>query len=147
MCVCVCVCVYKLLTPSPYLHTRNYIVLAISESIQEIIRVLQLTTPTEEGAFAAEQGMDQAGLPGGMLPGSLAAKVYQAKELVTQTGIYMYMCTYTHAHVHRKSCAQSTTEHRQGNRKGEKVSIALTTRVLYVFMYIMYNTCTWKICV
>ena len=60
--------------------------LAMSESIQEIIRVLQLTSPTEEGAFAAEQGMDQAGLPGGMLPGSLAAKVYQAKELISQTG-------------------------------------------------------------
>ena len=70
--------------------------LAITESIQEIIRVLQLTSPSEEqGAFAAEQGVDQAGLPGGMLPGSLAAKIYQAKELVTQTGetmtTYMYM--------------------------------------------------------
>ena len=61
--------------------------MAIAESIREIIRVLQLTSPTEEqGAFAAEQGVDQAGLPGGMLPGSLAAKVYQAKELVTRTG-------------------------------------------------------------
>lgn len=61
--------------------------LAISESIQEIIRVLQLTSPSEEqGAFAAEQGSEQIGLPGGMLPGSLAAKIYQAKELVSQTG-------------------------------------------------------------
>lgn len=59
---------------------------AITESIQEIIRVLQLTSPTEEGAFAAEQGSDMTGLPGGMLPGSLAAKIYQAKELVSQTG-------------------------------------------------------------
>lgn len=65
---------------------RNYIMMAITESIQEIIRVLQLTSPTEEGAFAAEQGSDMAGLPGGMLPGSLAAKIYQAKELVSQTG-------------------------------------------------------------
>ena len=61
--------------------------MAITESILEIIRVLQLTSPTEEqGAFAAEQGVDQAGLPGGLLPGSLAAKVYQAKELVSRTG-------------------------------------------------------------
>jgi vinculin len=68
-------------------ENRNYIMLAMSESIQEIIRVLQLTSPTEEqGAFAAEQGVDQAGLPGGMLPGSLAARVYQAKELVSRTG-------------------------------------------------------------
>lgn len=60
---------------------------AITESIQEIIRVLQLTSPSEEqGAFAAEQGVDQVGLPGGMLPGSLAAKVFTAKELVSKTG-------------------------------------------------------------
>jgi vinculin len=68
-------------------ENRNYIMMAITESIQEIIRVLQLTSPTEEqGAFAVEQGVDQAGLPGGLLPGSLAAKVYQAKELVSRTG-------------------------------------------------------------
>ena len=79
--------VLTLLSPSPPANPRNYIVLAISESIREIIRVLQLTSPTEEqGAFAAEQGVDQAGLPGGLLPGSLAARIYQAKELISQTG-------------------------------------------------------------
>ena len=66
---------------------RNYIVTALTESIQEIIRVLQLTSPTEEqGAFATSTGGDQTGLPGGLLPGSLAAKVHLAKELLSQSG-------------------------------------------------------------
>ena len=66
---------------------RNYIVLAINESIHEIIRVLQLTSPTEEaGAFASSTGADGAGLPGGLLPGTLAAKIYTAKDLIAQTG-------------------------------------------------------------
>ena len=60
---------------------------ALSESIQEIIRVLQLTSPTEEqGAFATSTGGDQTGLPGGLLPGTLAAKVFKAKELLSQSG-------------------------------------------------------------
>jgi len=60
---------------------------ALSESIQEIIRVLQLTSPTEEqGAFATSTGGDQMGLPGGLLPGTLAAKVFKAKELLSQSG-------------------------------------------------------------
>ena len=75
------------LPPSLFPSLSNYIVLAMSESLQEIIRVLQLTSPTEEqGAFAAAQGADQVGLPGGLLPGSLAARIFQAKELVSQTG-------------------------------------------------------------
>ena len=61
--------------------------MALTESIQEIIRVLQLTSPTEEqGAFATSTGGDQTGLPGGLLPGSLAAKVHLAKELLSQSG-------------------------------------------------------------
>ena len=69
---------------------RNYIVLAMNESIQEIIRVLQLTSPTEEaGAFASSTGADAAGLPGGLLPGTLAAKIYTAKDLIAQTGEYI----------------------------------------------------------
>ena len=61
--------------------------MALTESIQEIIRVLQLTSPTEEqGAFATSTGGDQMGLPGGLLPGSLAAKVHIAKELLSQSG-------------------------------------------------------------
>ena len=43
--------------------------------------------PTEEqGAFATSTGGDQTGLPGGLLPGSLAAKVHLAKELLSQSG-------------------------------------------------------------
>ena len=61
--------------------------LAMNESILEIIRVLQLTSPTEEaGAFASSTGADGAGLPGGLLPGTLAAKIYTAKDLIGQTG-------------------------------------------------------------
>ena len=74
---------------------RNYIVLAMNESICEIIRVLQLTSPTEEaGAFASSTGADGAGLPGGLLPGTLAAKIYTAKDLIAQTGKQgcNYMC-------------------------------------------------------
>ena len=68
-------------------YSRNYIVLAMNESIREIIRVLQLTSPTEEaGAFASSTGADGAGLPGGLLPGTLAAKIYTAKDLIAQTG-------------------------------------------------------------
>ena len=60
---------------------------AMTESIDEIIRVLQLTSPTEEqGALATATGGDHSGLPGGILPGTLAAKVFQAKELLAQTG-------------------------------------------------------------
>ena len=59
----------------------------MNESISEIIRVLQLTSPTEEaGAFASSTGADAAGLPGGLLPGTLAAKIYTAKDLIAQTG-------------------------------------------------------------
>ena len=61
--------------------------LAMNESIREIIRVLQLTSPTEEaGAFASSTGADGAGLPGGLLPGTLAAKIFTAKDLISQTG-------------------------------------------------------------
>ena len=59
----------------------------MTESIKEIIRVLQLTSPTEEeGAFATSTGAGQGGLPGGLLPGTLAAKVFQAKELLSKSG-------------------------------------------------------------
>ena len=59
----------------------------MTESIHEIIRVLQLTSPTEEaGAFASSTGADGSGLPGGLLPGTLAAKVYTAKALLSQAG-------------------------------------------------------------
>ena len=59
----------------------------MSESLKEIIRVLQLTSPTEEeGAFASSTGGDRSGLPGGILPGSFAAKVYKAKDLLSQSG-------------------------------------------------------------
>ena len=61
--------------------------LAVNESIREIIRVLQLTSPTEEaGAFASSTGADVTGLPGGLLPGTLAAKIFIAKDLIGQTG-------------------------------------------------------------
>ena len=60
--------------------------LAMNESILEIIRVLQLTSPTEEaGAFASATGADGVG-PGGLLPGTLAAKIFTAKDLIAQTG-------------------------------------------------------------
>lgn len=60
---------------------------AMTESIQELIRVLQLTSPTEEsGAFASSTGAESTGVAGGFLPGTFAAKVYKAKDLVSQTG-------------------------------------------------------------
>ena len=61
--------------------------LAMTDSIKEIIRVLQLTSPTEEqGALASSTGGQQTGLPGGILPGTLAAKVFEAKTLLAKTG-------------------------------------------------------------
>ena len=63
----------------------------MTESIKEMIRVLQLTSPTEEeGALANSTGGGMGGLPGGLLPGTLAAKVFQAKELLTQAGECLY---------------------------------------------------------
>lgn len=63
--------------------------LAMTESLKEIIRVLQLTSPTEEqGALASSTGGLQTGLPGGILPGTLAAKVFEAKSLLGKTGMY-----------------------------------------------------------
>ena len=60
----------------------------MTESIKEIIRVLQLTSPTEEeGASANSAGGQQ--LPGGILPGTLAAKVFEAKSLLLKTGMYI----------------------------------------------------------
>ena len=68
-----------------YLFIRNYIVGAITDSIREIIRVLQLTSPTEElGPLAAAGDEGAWGAP----PGSIAAKVIQAKELLEETGRY-----------------------------------------------------------
>jgi vinculin len=65
-------------------ENRNYIVAAISNSIKEIIRVLQLTSPTEEPGALAEEGDEGTwGAP----PGSIAAKVIQAKELLQDTGM------------------------------------------------------------
>lgn len=57
---------------------------AITAAIQEIIRVLQLTSPTEElGPLAGEGDEGTWGAP----PGSLAAKVITAKELLNETGM------------------------------------------------------------
>ena len=64
----------------------------MTESLKEIIRVLQLTSPTEEeGAFASSTGGDRSGLPGGILPGSFAAKVYEAKALLSQSGQWAFI--------------------------------------------------------
>ena len=61
--------------------------MAMTESMKEIIRVLQLTSPTEEqGALASSTGGDLSTLPGGILPGTLAARVYEAKQLLAQSG-------------------------------------------------------------
>ena len=45
-------------------------------------------------ALAAETGSAKGTMAGGLLMGSLAAKVHSAKELVSQTGAftYMYLC-------------------------------------------------------
>ena len=60
---------------------------AMGESIAEIIRVLQLTSQEEVMlALATETGSAQGTMAGGLLLGSLAAKVHTAKELITQTG-------------------------------------------------------------
>lgn len=62
---------------------RNYIVGAITDAIREIIRVLQLTSPTEElGPLGAAGDEGTWGAP----PGSIAAKVIHAKELLEETG-------------------------------------------------------------
>ena len=80
---------------------RNYIVLAMNESIREIIRVLQLTSPTEEaGAFATSTGADGSGLPGGLLPGTLAAKIFTAKDLISQTGERTIYCNLLYIYIH-----------------------------------------------
>ena len=67
---------------------RNYIIIAMTDSMKEIIRVLQLTSPTqEEGALACTTGSVQgASLPGGILPGTMAAKVFLAKQLLAKSG-------------------------------------------------------------
>ncbi|KAL5479938.1 hypothetical protein EMCRGX_G023541 [Ephydatia muelleri] len=68
-------------------ENRNYIVQAMGESLAEIIRVLQLTSQEEVMmALAAETGSAKGTMAGGLLMGSLAAKVHSAKELVSQTG-------------------------------------------------------------
>ena len=55
----------------------------MTDSINEIIRVLQLTSPTEEpGALAAAGDEGTWGAP----PGSIAAKIIQAKDLLDETG-------------------------------------------------------------
>ena len=59
--------------------------LAMTDSLKEIIRVLQLTSPTEEEAALASAAGST--LPGGILPGTLAAKVFEAKSLVMKTGM------------------------------------------------------------
>ena len=61
--------------------------MAMTNSLKEIIRVLQLTTPSEEaGLLASSTGTASASLPGGILPGTLAAKVYEAQMLLAQAG-------------------------------------------------------------
>ena len=60
----------------------------MTDSLKEIIRVLQLTSPTEEEAALANAA--GSNLPGGILPGTLAAKVFEAKTLVMKTGLYNY---------------------------------------------------------
>ena len=42
-------------------------------------------------ALAAETGSAKGTMAGGLLMGSLAAKVHSAKELVSQTGAFTYM--------------------------------------------------------
>ena len=71
---------------------RNYIVEAMNESIEEIVRVLRITSSRDEaGALASSTGTTEQTTAqlGGLLPGTLAAKVYQAKELVAKTGNYL----------------------------------------------------------
>ena len=68
-------------------ENRNYIVSAMTRSIKEIIRVVQLTSPSEEkGAMASTAGGDQTSF-GKFLPGSIAAKVHYAKELLQESGV------------------------------------------------------------
>jgi len=68
-------------------RSRNYIVSAMKVSLKEIIRVLQLTTPSEEeGALASSTGATSSSLPGGILPGTFAAKVFEAQALLAKAG-------------------------------------------------------------
>ncbi len=84
---------------------------AMTNSMKEIIRVLQLTTPSEEeGALSSSTGAASASLPGGILPGTFAAKVYEAETLLAQAGmvcvcVCMCCCGYVYfqhfgAHIH-----------------------------------------------
>ena len=61
----------------------------MGDSIAEIIRVLQLTSQEEVMmALSSETGSAQGTMAGGLLIGSLAAKVHSAKELINQTGVH-----------------------------------------------------------
>ena len=110
----------------------------MTNSMKEIIRVLQLTTPSEEeGALASSTGAASASLPGGILPGTFAAKVYEAETLLAQAGmmcvcvcvcccgyvyfqhfgahIHMYMhtyictCIHTRTHTYIHTCLHAYT--------------------------------------
>jgi vinculin len=68
-------------------ENRNYIMAMLDTSMEEIIRVLQLTSPSEEmGALAEATSSGSAGESfGGALPGTMAAKFYQARQLLAES--------------------------------------------------------------
>lgn len=68
---------------------RSYAVVSMTESLKEIIRVLQLTSPMEEGALACSTTQtQQAGRSGNILPGTQAAMVLDVKNLLEKTSTY-----------------------------------------------------------
>ena len=62
----------------------------MTDSLKEVIRVLWLTTPTEEAGQLGEGASGRS--TGGAPPGSIAAKVFQAKELLQETGKVALVC-------------------------------------------------------
>nr|WEL12746.1 vinculin [Halisarca dujardinii] len=68
-------------------ENRNFIMAALDSAMGEIIRVLQLTSPSEEmGALAEATSSGGAGERfGGALPGTIVAKLYQARQLLAES--------------------------------------------------------------
>lgn len=64
-------------------ENRNYEVESMSKSFKEIIRVIQLTSPSEEEGVGALNGCSSQR---GIVPGTLAAKVHETKTLLGKTG-------------------------------------------------------------
>ena len=57
----------------------------MSKSFKEIIRIIQLTSPSEEEGVSAPSGCSSP--LRGVVPGTLAAKMHETKTLLEKTGV------------------------------------------------------------